>query len=118
MVRELIRVEDIYRSFGPVNVLEGVSIRIDEGDRIGIIGHNGSGKTTLLNTISERNPDMGDVVFTPGLRIAYLTQIRDIDDDATLEMELGRKERQFEELDDEIAELEAEIGSASCRERV
>ena len=107
MVRELIRVDDIYRSFGPVNVLQGVSVRIDEGDRIGIIGHNGSGKTTLLNTISERNPDMGDVIFTPGLRIAYLTQIRDIDDDATLEMELGRKGRQFEELDGEIAELEA-----------
>jgi ATP-binding cassette subfamily F protein 3 len=50
---------------------------------------------------------MGDVIFTPGLRIAYLTQIRDIDDDATLEMELGRKGRQFEELDGEIAELEA-----------
>ncbi len=116
MVRELIRVEDIYRSFGPVNVLEGVSIRIDEGDRIGIIGHNGSGKTTLLNTISERNPDMGDVVFTPGLRIAYLTQIRDIDDDATLEMELGRKGRQFEELDDEIAELEAAMADPSFYE--
>ena len=113
MVRELIRVEDIYRSFGPVNVLEGVSVRIEEGDRIGIIGHNGSGKTTLLNTISERNPDMGDVIFTPGLRIAYLTQIRDIDDDATLEMELSRKGRQFEELDGEIAELEAAMAESA-----
>ena len=82
MVRELIRVDDIHRAFGAVSVLEGISVRIEEGDRIGIVGHNGSGKTTLLNTISEQNPDMGDVNFSEGLRIAYLTQIRDIDENA------------------------------------
>ncbi len=47
MVRELIRLEDVHRSFGPVKVLEGVNLRIDEGDNIGVVGHNGAGKTTL-----------------------------------------------------------------------
>ena len=116
MVRELIRVDDIHRAFGPVSVLEGISVRIEEGDRIGIVGHNGSGKTTLLNTISEQNPDMGDVNFSEGLRIAYLTQIRDIDENATLEEELERKGRQFEELDAEIAELEAAMADPAFYE--
>ena len=48
MVRELIRLEGVHRSFGPTTVLEGVNVRIEEGDRIGIVGHNGAGKTTLL----------------------------------------------------------------------
>ena len=46
MARELIRLEEVHRAFGPLTVLEGVNLRIDEGDRIGVIGHYGSGKTT------------------------------------------------------------------------
>ena len=79
MARELIRIEDVHRAFGPVKVLDSVNLRIDEGDRIGVVGHNGAGKTTLLRTISDQDQDIGDIVFAPGLRLAFLTQIRDID---------------------------------------
>ena len=75
----------MHRSFGPVTVLEGVNVRIDEGDRIGIVGHNGAGKTTLLRTVSQQDQDVGEISFAPGLRIAFLTQVRDINDGATLE---------------------------------
>ncbi|MCP4847009.1 MAG: ATP-binding cassette domain-containing protein, partial [Verrucomicrobiaceae bacterium] len=105
MARELIRIEDVHRSFGPVKVLEGVNLRIDEGNRIGVVGHNGAGKTTLLRTISNQDQDIGDITFAPGLRLAFLTQVRDIDEDATLEQELNRRGRQFQELEDEITIL-------------
>ena len=68
----------MHRSFGPVTVLEGVNVRIDEGDRIGIVGHNGAGKTTLLRTVSQQDQDVGEISFAPGLRIAFLTQVRDL----------------------------------------
>ena len=42
MTRELILVDDIHKAFGAKVVFEGISLRIDEGDRIGIVGHNGS----------------------------------------------------------------------------
>ena len=58
MARELIRIEDVHRAFGPVKVLDSVNLRIDEGDRIGIVGHNGAGKTTLLRTISNQDQDL------------------------------------------------------------
>ena len=116
MVRELIRLEDVHRSFGPVTVLEGVNVRIDEGDRIGIVGHNGAGKTTLLRTVSQQDQDVGEISFAPGLRIAFLTQVRDINDGATLEEELGRKGRQFEEIDEELSMIEAKMADPSFYE--
>ena len=109
MSRELIRVEGVDRSFGPVTVLQDINIMVNEGDRIGIVGHNGAGKTTLLNTISEQKQDVGDIEFASGIRIAYLTQIRDIDEDSTIEEELSRKGRQFQELEEEIAAIEAQM---------
>ena len=109
MVRELISVENIDRSFGAVDVLRDVNLLVKDGDRIGIVGHNGAGKTTLLNTISEQSQDAGDIRLAPGIRLAYLTQIRDIDSDKTIEEELSRKGRQFQELEDEIAEIEARM---------
>ncbi len=112
-MRELIRLEDVHRSFGPVKVLDGVNLRIDEGDRIGVVGHNGAGKTTLLRTISNQNQDIGDITFAPGLRLAFLTQIRDIDEGATLEQELARRGRQFQELEEEIAALETKMAEPS-----
>ncbi len=116
MVRELIRLEDVHRSFGPVKVLEGVNLRIDEGDNIGVVGHNGAGKTTLLRTISNQDQDIGDITFAPGLRLAFLTQVRDIDEGATLEQELNRRGRQFQELEDEISALEMKMATPSFYE--
>ena len=109
MVRELIRVEGVDRSFGPVDVLQDINLIINDGERVGIVGHNGAGKTTLLNTISEQQQDVGDIDFAPGIRLAYLTQIRDIESDSSIEEEVGRKGRQFQELEDEIAAIEAQM---------
>ncbi|MBL6881818.1 MAG: ABC-F family ATP-binding cassette domain-containing protein [Candidatus Poseidoniaceae archaeon] len=109
MVRELITVEGVDRSFGSTDVLQDINLIINDGDRIGIVGHNGAGKTTLLNTISEQEQDVGDIVFAPGIRIAYLTQIRDIESESTIEGELGRKGRQFQELEEEISAIEAQM---------
>ena len=105
MARELIRLDDVHRAFGPLTVLEGINLRIDEGDRIGVVGHNGAGKTTLLRTISNQDQDLGDVTYAAGLRLAFLTQIRDIVEEATLGEELNRRGRQFQELEDEISKI-------------
>jgi ATP-binding cassette subfamily F protein 3 len=116
LVRELIRLEDVHRAFGAVTVLDGINLRIDEGDRIGVVGHNGAGKTTLLRTISDQGQDVGDIAFAPGLRIAYLTQVRDIDEEATLEEELNRRGHQFKELEEEISNIESQMADPAFYE--
>ena len=72
MVRELITVDGVDRSFGPVDVLKDINMIVNDGDRIGIVGHNGAGKTTLLNTISEQKQDVGDIDFAPGIALHIL----------------------------------------------
>ena len=67
MSKEYIRLIDVHKSFGANHILEGINLCIEEGDRIGVVGHNGSGKTTLLNTISEQNQDIGEIKFSPSV---------------------------------------------------
>jgi len=116
MPRQLINIEGVDRSFGPVDVLLDINLLVQDGDRIGIVGHNGAGKTTLLNTISEQSQDVGVIEYAPGIRIAYLTQIRDIESDSTIEEELGRKGRQFQELEEEIASIESQMADPAFYE--
>jgi ABC transport system ATP-binding/permease protein len=61
--------------FGGRPLLADVSLQIEPGERIGILGRNGAGKTTLLKVISgEQLPDSGTVESPPGVRVARLPQ--------------------------------------------
>ena len=61
--------------FGGRPLLADVSLQIEAGERIGILGRNGAGKTTLLKVISgEQVPDSGTVDSPPGIRVARLPQ--------------------------------------------
>ena len=56
-------------------LLDDVTLGIDEGDRIGVVGRNGDGKSTLLRLLSrERTPDSGRVTVRGGVRVGVLDQ--------------------------------------------
>jgi len=58
----MLRVERVYKRFGEIHALNGVSFEVGEGEILGIIGPNGAGKTTLFGVISGFiKPDSGDV---------------------------------------------------------
>ena len=60
------------KSFGGLRAVDGVSLGIEEGDIVGLIGSNGSGKTTLFNLIAGlHRPDSGEILFK-GERIDHL----------------------------------------------
>ena len=48
---ELLRMDDVWGGYGDATVLEGISLSIDEGDSLALLGRNGMGKTTLISTL-------------------------------------------------------------------
>jgi ATP-binding cassette subfamily F protein 3 len=67
--------EDIRKHFGPEPVLDGVTLQVRPGERIGLVGPNGSGKTTLLRILAGlEEPDSGRVDRHPSLHLGYLEQ--------------------------------------------
>ena len=48
----LVTLENVSRRFGEFPVLEGLSLRVDEGDRIGVVGDNGAGKSTMVRILA------------------------------------------------------------------
>ena len=81
----LINLERATVSFGTRTLLDGVSLGVDEGDAIGVVGRNGDGKTTLLEVLTgTRPPDSGRFTHTSGLSVGYLHQADDFAADASV----------------------------------
>jgi len=73
--REVLRLKEVTKSFGGKPVLRNVTLLVERGQRIGVIGPNGSGKTTLLRLMAGRlAPDAGWVIPGEGVRIGYFAQ--------------------------------------------
>ncbi|MGW4243469.1 ABC-F family ATP-binding cassette domain-containing protein [Nocardia sp. NPDC004722] len=71
----LINLESVSKSFGIAPLLDNVSLGVQEGERIGVVGLNGGGKTTLLEVLTGlEEPDSGRVSRRGDLRIAVVTQ--------------------------------------------
>ena len=64
--------EDIHKSFGPLEVLKGISVTAENGDIISIIGSSGSGKSTLFNMIGGLDKPSSGKVFIDEVDIAQL----------------------------------------------
>jgi ABC transport system ATP-binding/permease protein len=74
-VAHLLGAEQISLEFPTKEVFSAITIGLNEGDRVGIVGRNGDGKSTLLKILSKQlEPDSGRVTWRGGLRIGYLTQ--------------------------------------------
>jgi ABC-type polar amino acid transport system ATPase subunit len=60
----VIEVKDLHKSFGQLNVLNGVSINIKKGEKVVVIGPSGSGKSTFLRCLNRlEEPTAGQVIF-------------------------------------------------------
>ena len=82
----LLGCEKVRVEFPTKTVFEGVSLGVDEGDRIGIVGRNGDGKSTLLNLLAGRlDPDDGRVLKNGAVRVGVLGQADALSDDDTVE---------------------------------
>ncbi|MFE9413008.1 ABC-F family ATP-binding cassette domain-containing protein [Streptomyces sp. NPDC006704] len=89
MAVNLVNVEAVSKVYGTRALLDGVSLGVSEGDRIGVVGRNGDGKTTLIRMLAQlEEPDTGRVTHVGGLRLGVLTQHDSLDPQATIRHEV------------------------------
>lgn len=110
----LVSAVNIRHQFGDSVVLDGATLTIEPGERIGLVGRNGTGKSTLLKAIGGAlTPDGGDVNLQRGARVGYLRQDPELAADETLReaaerafAELHALHRRLHEAFEEMAEAE------------
>jgi ATP-binding cassette subfamily F protein 3 len=71
----MIRIENLYKSYGNQVLFEGINFALNERERLGVVGRNGHGKTTLFRMIlGKENPDSGSIIIPKNYRIGYVSQ--------------------------------------------
>lgn len=89
----LITLENINKSYSEKILLKNVSLGINEGDKIGLIGVNGAGKSTFLNIVTGRDEFFdGELVKGKNIRIEFLEQNPTINEEATIIEQVFRGE--------------------------
>ena len=106
----LMTVQGVSKSFGMKSVLKDISLTLQQGARMGLIGVNGSGKSTLFRLIAgQMEPDEGTISLMRGTRVGMLTQEADIQSDLTVREELSRVFEPVREMERRLRSLEEEM---------
>jgi ATP-binding cassette subfamily F protein uup len=95
VARNVVNIEEVSKAFDIRPLLDGVSLGVSEGERIGIVGRNGSGKSTLMKIIAGiEEPDAGRVTKSNSARIGILSQVDIAKADATVgDVVIGNREK-------------------------
>jgi len=107
VARNVVNIEEVSKAFDIRPLLDGVSLGVSEGERIGIVGRNGSGKSTLMKIIAGvEAPDSGRVTKSNAARIGILSQIDTAAADATVgDVVIGNREKHEWASDPQIREI-------------
>ncbi|BCX49168.1 ABC transporter ATP-binding protein [Haloferula helveola] len=112
----LLSANEIRLSYGYQTLLDGVTLAVDAGEKVGLVGRNGCGKTSLLKILAgESAADSGDISRRRQLRVGYLPQEFELDPDLSIEENIAAGAadvvdaiRRYEDGDgteDELADL-------------
>ncbi len=106
----MISINNISLYFGGQDIFQDISLTVNKGDKIGLVGKNGAGKSTLLNLLSNNlTPNSGKISFPKGLTIGYLTQDIDFYDGCTVLDETKKAFNEVNQIKKEIDDLNNEL---------
>ena len=108
----LIDLIDVSKKFGPNEILNKISLSVNERERIAIIGKNGSGKSTLMKLVAgSLEPDSGRRILQGGVKVEMLAQNPKFDDAATVKDALNLELKEIFDARDEYAAVLEALGS-------
>ena len=113
----LFRLSDVYKSYGTQDVLRGLSMQVNPGEHVGLVGRNGSGKTTMFRLIAGDEPaDKGEVIRARGVRLGLLAQHIHFEPGSTVHESalaafghLQRIEHEMHELEHRMADADGDL---------
>ncbi len=102
--------KNISKSYGIDEILKDITLSINEGDRVGIIGANGEGKSTLFKILTKQlNFDDGEIFIDKNKTVGYLAQHLNLDSDNTIFNEMLTVFSDLLRLEDKLQTLEVKM---------
>jgi len=113
----LLTLSKISKMYGADTILDGITMQLQPGEKVGLIGPNGSGKTTLIRIIAgELEADSGELHLARDAKVGYLTQQPPELPDATLRAHLEYPLRYIYELQQQLDQLSQSIAAGANSE--
>jgi len=111
----ILQLNGISKSYLGDPILSKITMKMEHGDRIGLIGVNGAGKSTLLKIIAGDLPyDEGEIFMGKGVKMGYLRQDSGLQPDHTIWTEMLGAFKQLLVVEKELRELEMQMSESSC----
>jgi ATPase subunit of ABC transporter with duplicated ATPase domains len=106
----LLRLNNVTMKYGDKPVLRNVYFKLNEGERIGLIGKNGTGKTTILKLILEQmEPTTGTVERELNLKVGYFSQFSTLDGSFSVQQTLENLFADLRALEEELTQIAAAL---------
>ncbi len=106
-------INHVTKSYGFHLILSDVSVIVNAGERIGLVGANGVGKSTLLKIVTgEIAPDSGEALLSPDHKLGYLAQIIEGFDDQTLDDLIAASVADLRDVETRMRALERHMTTA------
>ena len=103
----LIRLNNVFKSYDSTPVLREIYFKLENGDRVGLIGKNGAGKTTLLKLIlGQEMPTSGTIDIDPGLKTGYFSQFSELNGAVSVRKVLDDVFASIRQIENELLEIE------------
>ena len=81
----VVSIEDLCFGYTDIDLLKNASLKINEGEHVGLVGLNGCGKTTLMNLLALKiSPDRGSIVWDKNKTFSYLDQMLVVNSDVSI----------------------------------
>jgi len=110
----LLQAVGLHKYYAATPILTDVTMHVNEGEKIGLVGVNGAGKSTLLRILAgEESYDSGTIHKQKDLQIGYLAQHGGLDSNRTLHDELLSVFAGLLDMEAELRQLESEMATAS-----
>lgn len=108
----MLNIHNLTVSFSGENLFEGITFRLNAGDRVGLIGKNGAGKSTMLKVLSgEIAPDGGSIATEKNLRIGFLKQDLDFESGKTVLEESYQAFTEIKSIESQLDKINNELAT-------